>query len=421
MKPIDCAATIPTDSRRTPPRRRTRALRVAARLAVYAVIIVAALTIAPSVGGATVARPVQTQVSLTVVVSTPKGDAGTFETRQPIPVAVDANGGAVISGAAVTFGSLDFDLGDAAFTVELIPASDLMVAVNPATGAAAAGGQFTMLWHDHDSDAGTCSIGPFAVNATTTPFGAARYSQGSGAATMLDGAPAIPEASGCSHDGTVNSALSLPILPSGEPLPADTTPVPAIVVGASFSPPVRVPAPVVTPTTRPTPPTAPARVTPTPTSGTAPASTMTTSAPHAGLVPHAASALQRANQERNVVRRKVTTTTTPPTTVDTSLKGVRNIVPFPNVGTGGPSSADAARSRNSAIDPLPVSTKDRSMALVFAGLVVVIAAVAFALGLIGRDVRRLIPARSRHTLDGPIAPRPLPPGPNEPGDVPRPS
>jgi len=386
----------------------------AARLFVRAVVIGAALLLAPSVGEAAVARPINTQATFNVTVSTPGGDIGPFATTQPVTVAVDANGGTHIGSSLVTFTPLGIVLNDSLFSVELVPSSDLLANVNPATGDGAFGATFTMLWHEEVATDGTCSVGPFAVHAATGPTGTSPYSRASGAVTMLDAAPSIPEASGCQHADSINAALALPTTPAAAP--PGTVPNPAVTVGATFSPAIQ---------TAPAPPPPPTTTTPKPRPST-PGATPST-APQVQLVPPAPTtaartvvpAPRRRFVERVETRSTRKTTTTTSTTVDTSLNGIRNVVPFPDVGSGSAGSANGPRPRNSAIDPVPASSSGPSMYVLLVGAALVIAAVSFALGLIGRDVRRLVPhRRARRTLGGPISPAPLPPGNQPPNELP---
>ena len=386
--------------------------RAAARLVLSTAVIGVALQLAPSVSEAAVARPVATQATFTVTVSTPGGDVGPFATTQPVAAAVDANGGMQIDNTLVAFAPLQLVVDDALFTVELVPTSDLLANLTPATGAGAFGGEFAMLWHEADPSDGTCTAGPFGVQATTAPFGASPYSPSSGAVTLVDAAPSIPAASGCAHSDSVNAALSLPLSPAPDP-PPNTIANPAITVEASFSPSIQLPAPP--PTTTTPPPTA---TTP-PTSATAvpgPASNAPQMLP---AVTGSADAVHRRTVARIAPPRNAKATTTTSTTVDTSLNGVRDVVPFPDVGTARPASPNGPRARNPAIDPLPAAAHGPSTAVLLFGAALVIAAVSFALGLIGRDVRRLVPRRARRRrLGGPISPAPLPPGTQPPHELP---
>ena len=87
-------------------RHATRAPRHSAtRLLLRSAIIVAVMTI-PALfdgAGAAVSTPVVTQASLSLDLSTPNGDVGTFATTQSAPAAVDANGTSTVHGSDVTF------------------------------------------------------------------------------------------------------------------------------------------------------------------------------------------------------------------------------------------------------------------------------------------------------------------------------
>jgi len=356
---------------------------------------------------AATARAASTQAtgaSLSLSLTTSRGDLGPFVTTNAAPTTVDENNGVRVDGAGLTFGAIDVAVAqDVSYTVTLVPQSDLVGAIDPSTGSAMLSGQFTMSWQNDDTAAPACQVGPFTINASTAPFGSSPYS--AGAMTVLDGAPSVPASQGCADFAVVNDYVPLPVEPANAP--AGTVPNPAwtLQVALSPAPTLSTPTTTTTTTTTTSPPsttsTGPVATTP----NTAGGGTAATPPPAPTPVRYA----RPAGHPRTPLKTKAITPTTAaahaqaPAPIDPSL------VPIP---PSPGSSTDAAGRLNSpnpnAIDPVPASAKDpSSLAFLIGVFVVIIAAVAFALPLIGRDIRRLLPGRSRERLGGPIT---LPPG-----------
>ncbi len=83
------------------------------------------------------------------------------------------------------------------FTVTLVPSSNVVVMIDPTNGSGLLSGQFSMTWQQDGDPGPPCTVGPFAVHASTAPFGSSPYSPQTHAVTAVDGAPAVPAAQGC--------------------------------------------------------------------------------------------------------------------------------------------------------------------------------------------------------------------------------
>ena len=271
--------------------RRKRRLAVAAFVAL-AVAVVAEL-VAPG-AGATVANPGDIKVLMHLSIRTPTVTIDGISTEGTGAGTLRQNGLVNIPKSSLAFGSTAVHVDipspppapgstdtlppiskSSTVVVTIVPTSDFYGGIDPDNGSGFLVGNVQLLWDQSGTLTG-CTVGPFQIIARTNAPGATPYSPQTGKVSLVDPGftiDALPTgAPGCGgYDQSLNSALSLPVTTTttttlpGTPTtlaptypPNTPVPVPAVVVGLTFTPaPRRVvaaPPPTYTPPTAVAPP-----------------------------------------------------------------------------------------------------------------------------------------------------------------------
>ena len=260
-----------------------------------------------------------------------------------------------------------------------------------------------MVWHKN-AGADTCNVGPFTVNASTIPFGASPYSpqlrrsddarrgavDSGGVAALWSGRrhqprafppdPAVADPAGAQHRSGSLAHGGHVVQPADPRAQTGRAHDDADDTGNHRA--GRLVRPLVGRAGR--------------------AGRDLTPRSQSQFGAAASSAVSARRTRVRSTAHKTTTTTTAP--ADLSLNGTKDVVPFPDVPPANDGRGNGSRKRSSAIDPLSVAAHGTPMAVLLVGSVLIVAAVRFALGLIGRDVRRLIPRRRHRSFGGPIGP-----------------
>jgi hypothetical protein len=355
-------------------------------------------------GRASATPPAQAiQASLSVSISTPTAALGPFVVMGA-PALLDPTSDTIgVAGNGLVFGPVETAIQpNRNFTVTLQANTDVSIMLRPASGDAAISGQFTMQWQSNQPNA-ICDVGPFTVDATTQASGGSPYSPASGAATVVDAQPTIPAASNCGELGNeIDQALSLPVsaplpqtaLASPTTLdPTDPAIVPAISVQLAVSPPLAA-----------TPPTT---IASSPT--TAPPLTVAPDPPPTSPVAHGSGGRSRAPRRPVDTRSSVASTKR---RLIAAPKTAQNVPATLGPAGFGPLSGDPApppaepanlpKNNAIALAPTSASGTSGSSGLLFV-LVLGTIVLAFALWLIGSDVRRgLSPVRARARFGGTV-------------------
>jgi hypothetical protein len=356
------------------------------------------------------------QASLSLSLATPASVVGPFVATDAKALVDPATGTVTLAGSDLLFAPVDLAVPPQwQFSVSLVPETDtdVSVSVDPRTGAASISGQFTMQFQSTNGNV-NCQVGPFPVYATTDSPGATVYSPVSGQATLIDGNPTIPAVSDCGGAGSaINSGLSLPMpspqaqasfatTSSSAAVPGDAPVLPALSLQFAISPPLQLPGSASTTPTAPATPATTARpgtpVTDPPASHEPPVqgSSGPAQPPRSARRAHPRVARATALHTRAAAPKAQNMPATLgaagfgsiPGDPSTPLAEPANL-PKENALASGPASAQSGGGSSSAA--LPVV------------LVVGTAALAFALWLIGTDLRRgLIPVRQQRASRGTV-------------------
>ena len=216
--------------------------RLVALTVYYAVVIAVVGPMCLSQAGADPGARVPVRIALNVALHTKKTDVATFTTPFPVTVGVAADGSYTIPRGALAFALVDVPIDTPApalgwLTVRAVAMSDFLGTVNSTTGAATLDGSLELLWSTQSPAPGStpmlaCPVGPFALHLSTATLGGSQLSPQSlrdptsRTARLVDenldvGAVPAGMQQCAGHEGSLNVALSLPILP--KPVPTTTT------------------------------------------------------------------------------------------------------------------------------------------------------------------------------------------------------
>jgi hypothetical protein len=236
--------------------------------------------------GADPGARIPVRIALNVALHTKKTNVATFTTPFPITVGVASDGSFTVGRGDLAFALVDVPIarsnpvGLGWFTVRAVATSDFLGTVNSTTGAATLDGSLELLWSTRAPAPGQspakqpmvqCPVGPFALHLSTATLGGALLAPqslrdpASRTARLVDDNLDVPAVPGgikqcAGNQGSLNLALSLPILPT--PVPTTTT-----LAGSSTTSTTHT---TTTTTTTTTPPTTAATSTSTTVGGTPP-------------------------------------------------------------------------------------------------------------------------------------------------------
>ena len=218
-----------------------------ALIAYYAVVIVVVGPMCLAQAGADPGARVPVRIALNVALHTKKTNVATFTTPFPITVGVASDGSFTVGRGDLAFALVDVPIatsnpvGLGWFTVRAVATSDFLGTVNSTTGAATLDGSLELLWSTRAPAPGQspakqpmvqCPVGPFALHLSTATLGGALLAPqslrdpASRTARLVDDNLDVPAVPGgmkqcAGNQGSLNLALSLPILPA--PVPTTTT------------------------------------------------------------------------------------------------------------------------------------------------------------------------------------------------------
>ncbi len=208
-----------------------------ALIAYYVVVIVVVGPMYLAQAGADSGARIPVRLALNVALHTKKTNA-TFTTPFPITVGVASDGSFTIPRGDLNFALVDVPVDTPTpalgwLTVRAAAMSDFLGTVNTNTGVATLAGSLELLWSTQTPPRGyspmlECPVGPFALHLSSATLGGTqlapqslRYPTSRTARLVDDNLDvrAIPRGmKQCAgHDGGLNVALSLPILPKVEP------------------------------------------------------------------------------------------------------------------------------------------------------------------------------------------------------------
>ena len=212
--------------------------RLVALTAYYAVVIAVVGPMCLSQAGADPAARVPVRIALNVALHTKKTDVATFTTPFPVTVGVASDGSFTIPRGELAFALVDVPIDTPTpalgwLTVRAVAMSDFLGTVNSSTGAATLDGSLELLWSTQSPAPGSspllaCPVGPFALHLSTATLGGSQLSPQSlrdptsRTARLVDanldvGAVPAGMRQCAGHEGSLNLALSLPILPKSVP------------------------------------------------------------------------------------------------------------------------------------------------------------------------------------------------------------